>query len=329
MSNPAYFYRHDPIQTLRKHWRSGAIHARRCVDQDPSWPAHTQLEAALKNLTPRQALFRLSMWKDEASALGSLKHLSRTPIEDQVLLLQRVPAGHSFFASVEKAQDQHLSGAWLFWCVETVSGDPEASTSGIPYEDIETLTLDGRWIPYRESPSLPGAMHRPGWETIVIDSEDASPKCIQLRTMQTNGGRDVVVFQPNDGQTLVAKGLNDTSYSDAVVDAALAIFPWLKECGDIWYTQEFSWGVRTECVRLVRKRHPLRLLRSAASWLGMRGAFATRVLDHIRLDVDSAQQHEVRARAHLNDLEEGDKRWCYKLEALDEWLARAGCGISE
>lgn len=328
MSNQTFLYRHDPIQTLRKKWRSGALHARRCVEQAPTWFPHAQLKDALETLTQGQALFRLSMWKNEVSALESLRQLCQVPIKDQVQLLQRIPADHEFFSHMRKDQDQYLQDAWLFWCIETVSGDSEVSTNGIPYEDIEVLTLDGRWIPYLEAQSLPGATSRPGWKAVVIDREDVPPRSIQLRTLQFTGGMDVMVFQPIDGQTLAAIGLNDTVYSDAVVDTALTIFPWLREHGEIWYTHEFDWGVRTECVQLVRKRHPLRLLRGAASWLGMQDAFATRVLGHVRVDVDSAPQHEVRACVDLNDLEQGDTRWCYEVDVLDKWQARALSGES-
>lgn len=323
MNSQRYFYRHDPIQTLRKKWASGALYARRCITQDPNWYPHAQLDRALKSLAAGQALFQLSMWKDEVAALESLKFLCLTPVEGQVVLLQRIPVELPIFARMKKDQDQYHAGAWLFWGIEPLSEDPEVYTPKVPYRNIEVLTLDGRWVPYCDAPCLPGAINCPGWKTVKVSGNGGVSKSVLLRSVTLDAGYDVAAFQPNDGLAMVNRGLDDRTYRDGVVGAAVAQFPWLRERGCLWHIQEFSWGSRVEKLELTRMPHPLRLIRSIAHRIGLQDIFAPRVVGNVRRDVDPRCQRELCRHVQLVDIEKGDKRWCYSIESLSGWLACA------
>ena len=150
-----YYYRYDFIGDLRTQAHDPNLRARRIPSQEGASHQHHQLAAALGHLSEGEALFRISMWKDEASAakytLAECNSARNNGIA--IPVLQRIRQDHPFFAYYHRDHDQHLAEfAWLFWrTAELTRGNAEWSLEGIPHDDIEVLQPDGAWVPFKQS----------------------------------------------------------------------------------------------------------------------------------------------------------------------------------
>jgi len=166
--DPTYYYRIDPVKSLRKILESGSFNVVRWDNKFPHHP-HRELQAADSGKPHGHGIFRICFWISEQEGFNALSTIANG-IPTKVLRVKRASVRQALPDWTFDLDDCLKDSADMAWVTCPVVHDQDVSAEAIALEEFEVWCDRSRaWIEFRDAiQSEHASMAQAGWKPEAI-----------------------------------------------------------------------------------------------------------------------------------------------------------------